>query len=393
VSHRGYVLTSGIYFVIDARLSASEIIGLGIVVAVTLTVSDIPAGAWSDAFSRKWPLVAGHALLAAGMILTGLVTAYPLIVCSQALWGLGWAFSGGADVAWLTDELAQPGRIARVLAARARWDLTGGATGVVAFGLFAWVAGLSAAIVASGAVMALLGVFVAVRFPEDNVTPVRGRRLAASLTVLKRGIALARRDREILLVLVATMAFNGADMISWLFTRRLVGLGLPGNPAVSYAAAGILASAAGAIALRLVEVRIEGAGAARRAYALGCLAGASGLVLLALAPDLIVGAIGLVLASGVSSSVTRAVSVIWVNRRTTDGIRATVHSFLSQAETAGEIVGGLTLLATAQAAGMPATFIASAAVTACVGALIAIPRARPGTADDRQAPDRSGCPG
>jgi hypothetical protein len=393
VSHRGYVLTSGIYFVIDARLSASEIIGLGIVVAVTLTVSDIPAGAWSDAFSRKWPLVAGHALLAAGMILTGLVTAYPLIVCSQALWGLGWAFSGGADVAWLTDELAQPGRIARVLAARARWDLTGGATGVVAFGLFAWVAGLSAAIVASGAVTALLGVFVAVRFPEDNVTPVRGRRLAASLTVLKRGIALARRDREILLVLVATMAFNGADMISWLFTRRLVGLGLPGNPAVSYAAAGILASAAGAIALRLVEVRIEGAGAARRAYALGCLAGASGLVLLALAPDLIVGAIGLVLASGVSSSVTRAVSVIWVNRRTTDGTRATVHSFLSQAETAGEIIGGLTLLATAQAAGMPATFIASAAVTACVGALIAIPRARPGTADDRQAPDRSGCPG
>ncbi|HEX4093377.1 MAG TPA: MFS transporter [Trebonia sp.] len=393
MSHRGYVLTSGIYFVIDARLSASEIIGLGIVVAVTLTVSDIPAGAWSDAFSRKRPLVAGHALLAAGMILTGLVTAYPLIVCSQALWGLGWAFSGGADVAWLTDELAQPGRIARVLAARARWDLTGGATGVVAFGLFAWVAGLSAAIVASGAVMALLGVFVAVRFPEDNVTPVRGRRLAASLTVLKRGIALARRDREILLVLVATMAFNGADMISWLFTRRLVGLGLPGNPAVSYAAAGILASAAGAIALRLVEVRIEGAGAARRAYALGCLAGASGLVLLALAPDLIVGAIGLVLASGVSSSVTRAVSVIWVNRRTTDGTRATVHSFLSQAETAGEIVGGLTLLATAQAAGMPATFIASAAVTACVGALIAIPRARPGTADDRQAPDRSGCPG
>jgi MFS family permease len=212
--HRGYVLTSGIYFVIDARLSASEIIGLGIVVAVTLTLSDIPAGAWSDAFSRKWPLVAGHGLLAAGMILTGLVTAYPLVVCTQVLWGLGWAFSGGADVAWLTDELAQPGRIAQVLAARARWDLTGGATGVVAFGLLAWVAGLSAAIVVSGVAMALLGVFVAVRFPEDNFTPLRGQRWAASLVTLKRGIALARRDREILLVLVATMAFNGADMIS-----------------------------------------------------------------------------------------------------------------------------------------------------------------------------------
>jgi hypothetical protein len=236
--------------------------------------------------------------------------------------------------------------------------------------------------------MALLGVFVAVTFPEDNFTPLRGHRWAASLAAPKRGIALARRDRQILLVLVATMVFNGADMISWLFTRRLVELGLPGDPAVSYAAAGILSSAAGVIALRLVEARIEGAGAARRAYALGCLAGASGLVMLALAPDLIVGGAGLVLASGVSSSVTRAVSVIWVNRRTTGDIRATVHSFLSQAQTAGEIVGGLALLVTAQGAGMSATFIASGAFIACVGALIAIPRAKFGTVDDDQAPDR-----
>jgi hypothetical protein len=236
--------------------------------------------------------------------------------------------------------------------------------------------------------MALLGVFVAVRFPEDNFAPFREHRLAASLVALKRGIVLACRDREIRLVLVATMTFNGADMISWLFPRRLVELGLPGNPAVSYAAAGILSSAAGAIALRLVEARIEGASAARRAYALGCLAGASGLVMLALAPDLIVGGIGLVLASGVSSGVTRAVSVIWVNRRTTSDIRATVHSFLSQAETAGEIVGGLTLLATAQAAGMPGTFIAAGTLIACVGALITVPRARARTVDDHQTPDR-----
>jgi hypothetical protein len=71
VFHRGYVLTSGIYFVIDARLSASQIIGLGDAMAVTLALTDIPTGAWSDAFSRKWPLVAGHGFLAAGMMLTG----------------------------------------------------------------------------------------------------------------------------------------------------------------------------------------------------------------------------------------------------------------------------------------------------------------------------------
>jgi hypothetical protein len=381
VFHRGYVLTSGIYFVVNARLSASQIVGLGTVMAITLTLTDIPAGAWSDTFSRKWPLVVGHGFLATGMVLTGLVTAYPLIVCSQVLWGLGWAFSGGADVAWLTDELDRPGQIARVLAARARWDLAGGGIGVIAFGLLGWAAGLPAAIVASGVAMALLGVFVAVTFPEDNFTAVRVRRWAAALQVLRRGIALARQDREILLVLAATMAVNGADMVSWLFARRLVDLGLPGDPVVSYAALGILSSAAGVIALRLVEARIEVTGAARRAYAAGCLAGAAGLVMLAVAPDVVIGGIGLLLASGVAFSITRVVSVIWVNGRTTSDVRAPIHSFLSQAETVGEIVGGLALVVTAQAAGLSATFIAAGALTACVGALVAIPVVKARTAN------------
>lgn len=386
VFHRGYVLTSGIYFVVNARLSASQIIGLGTVMAVTLSLSDIPAGAWSDTFSRKWPLVVGHGFLAAGMVMTGLVTAYPLILCTQVLWALGWACSGGADVAWVTDELGRPGQIARVLTARARWDLAGGGTGVIAFGLLGWAAGLPAAIVASGAAMALLGVFVAVRFPEDNFTPVQVRRWTATLRVLKRGVALARRDREILLVLAATMAVNGADMISWLFARRLVDLGLPGDPVISYAAIGILSSAAGVIALRLVEARIERAAAARRAYVVGCLVGAAGLVMLALAPDVIVGGFGLLLASGVAFSVTRAVSVIWVNRRTPSEIRATIHSFLSQAETVGEVVGGLALVVTAQAAGLSAAFIASAVLIACVGALVAILRVSSKTVDARRGP-------
>ena len=66
--HLGYVLTSSLYFVTQAHLSAAQLVLLGTGMALTLTVSDIPAGVWSDAFSRKWPLVLGHGLLAAGML-------------------------------------------------------------------------------------------------------------------------------------------------------------------------------------------------------------------------------------------------------------------------------------------------------------------------------------
>src|SRR6266487_917461 len=71
VFHRGYVLASGLYFVVDAHLSASQIVFLGTVVSATLALADIPTGVWADAI--------GHLFLAAGMVMTGFVTAFPLI--------------------------------------------------------------------------------------------------------------------------------------------------------------------------------------------------------------------------------------------------------------------------------------------------------------------------
>jgi MFS family permease len=390
--HRGYVLASGLYFVLDAHLSAFQLLVLGTVMSLTLVLSDIPTGVWSDAFSRKWPLVIGHGFLAAGMAMTGAVTAFPLILVTQVLWGLGWAFSGGADVAWLTDELDRPDRIARVLAARARWDLLGGATGMTAFGLLGWVAGLARAVVVSGAAMALLGLFVAARFPEDNFTPTREQRWSASLSIFRRGIALARRDREIRLVLAATMIINGAGVITWLFPRQLVDLGFPTDPVLWYAALGILCFPVGAVALRIVEARIDGAGIdgagidgagiAERVYALACFTGVLGLIVLAFAPDALTASLGVLLVSGIAVSVTRAVSVIWVNRRSTSDVRATMHSFLSQAESVGEIFGGFALAVVARSAGIPVTLMTSGALIAFAAVMVArsaadrVPRGR-----------------
>ncbi|WP_223167320.1 MFS transporter [Nonomuraea sp. SYSU D8015] len=375
VCHRGYVLTSGLYFVLVARLSAAEILLLGTVMAVTMLVSDIPIGMCSDAVSRKWALVAGHAFLAAGMVMTGLVTSFPWIAATQALWGLGWACLAGADVAWLTDELDEPGRTARVLTAGARWDLAGRAAGMIAFGGLGWAAGLATAIVVSGAGMAVLGLYVATVFTEHGVTPARTRRLRTSLSIFGRGLGLARRDNEILLALAATTVVNGAVMISWLFPRQLIALGFPGDPTLWYAALGIVSSAAGAAALRLVQSRIDGPGAARRIYVLACLLGPAGLAALAYAPGALAGGLGVLLVSGIADPLVRVVSVIWVNRRVTSDVRATVQSFLSQAETVGKILGGFALAALAQAAGARATLLAAGALIVLAGALAARSRA------------------
>lgn len=373
--NRGYVLTSGLYFVVIAHLSASQLVWLGTSMSLALLFADIPAGVLADSISRKWTLVIGQLLLAVAMVLTGLVTTFSLLVLSQVVWGLGWAFLNGADVAWLNDELNDPHRIARVLTASARWGVAGRAVGMLTFGLLGWATNLATAIIVAGVAMALLAIFVAVRFTERNFTPKRVQQWGTALEIFRRGISLARRDQEILLVFVATLALNSATMVAWLFPRQLINLGFPSNPILWYTAIGILSAALGVVALSIVEARIDGVGVARRYYAFACLIGVLGLVALAVAPVALIGGVGVLLLNGITDSVTRPISVVWVNRRTTSDVRATVHSFLSQAESMGEICGGFLLAALAQVRGISVTLLAAGAVLALTGIVVAWSRA------------------
>lgn len=373
--NRGYVLTSGLYFVVGAHLSAEEIVFLGTVMSATLMLTDIPTGVCADALGRKWPLVIGHLSLSAAMVMTGLVTAFPLLVGTQVLWGLGWAFLIGADVAWITDELAQPHRIAGVLTASARWGLVGGVTGMVAFGVLGWATSLQTSIVMSGVGMALLGLFVAAQFTERTFIPRREKRWHSALSVVRLVISLVRHDHEILLVCVATLLINAALMAEWLFPKQLLHLGFPSDSVLWYTAVGICFTAAGVIALHLVQARIAGAGVARRMYTLACFIGVLGLLVLALAPNALIGGAGVLLVSGITVNVTRIVSVIWVNERTSSSVRATVHSLLDLAEAIGQICGGFTCAVIVGAAGMSMTLLTSAVLMVFTGTMVALSRA------------------
>jgi predicted MFS family arabinose efflux permease len=237
--------------------------------------------------------------------------------------------------------------------------------------------------VVSGVGMALLGLFVAVQFTERPFLPRREQRGHASLAVVRLVISLLRRDHEILLVCLATMLLNGASMAAWLFPKQLIHLGFPSDPVLWYTAVGICSLAAGFIALRLVQARINGVGVARRMYTLACFIGVLGLLVLASAPNALIGGVGVLLVSGITVNVTRTVSVIWVNARTTSEVRASVHSFLDQAEAIGEICGGFTLALIAGAAGLSMTLLTSAALMAFTATLVAlarVDRASPGAA-------------
>jgi MFS family permease len=381
VFHNGWWLVTSVYLVVDAELSPSQLVLIGAAQGATMLVFEIPAGVVADTISRKWSLVVSHVLMGTAMLATGLVSDFGPLVATQMLWGLSWTFASGADVAWITDELDEPARIAVVLVRSGRAQLTGAAAGLVGVGALASLTQRSTAMVLAGAAMLLLGLYVVFRFREQRFVPASTRRWSASWSILVRGSALVRRSRAILLMFAATFLVNGAWVgFGRLQPRRLVDIGLPSDPVVWFTALGVLALLVGAAALRVVERRIDEVRTALRGYVIACAAGVVGAVGLAGAPEEVSGSAAVLLVAGIAVPLTRTIGTIWVNRQTSSDVRATVHSFLAQAEYVGEIVCGLAIAVVAGLAGLSPALVTGGALFAITILLIqrfATPRHEP----------------
>ncbi|WP_371401085.1 MFS transporter [Kribbella sp. NBC_00662] len=342
VLHNGWWLVTSVYLVVDAGLSPAELVLIGSVQSAFALVFEVPAGVIADTISRKWSLVISQVLMGTAMLATGLFESFPALLATQVLWGISWTFASGSDVALITDELDRPHRINLVLTRAARAQLTGAATGLITLGLLAWATRRDTTIVVAGAAMMSLALYVALRFTEHNFVPTRTARWSTSWTTFVRGVTLVRRSRAIMLIFAATFLVNGAsDAAGRLSQKQLLNLGLP-ESILWFTALGVVGLIVGALVLRLVTNRINGSHAATD-YALAALVGVLSMLLLAFAGDPVLGAIAVVLLNGIVNPLTRVISTIWVNTRTTADIRATTHSFLAQLEYLGEIVCGLTI--------------------------------------------------
>jgi MFS family permease len=370
--HRGWWLVTSVYLVVDARLSGAQLVLIGVAQALTGLVCEIPAGAIADAASRKRALIASHALMGIAMLATGLVTDYRALVATQMLWGFSWNLAGGADVAWITDELDDPVRLTRVLIRAGRAQLTGSAAGLATIGALAALSGRGPAMVAAGALMLCLGGYVIVRFGERRVARAGRGRVAASWSALAAGSASVRRDPGILVMIVATFLINGASVFGLLQARRLIQLGFPATPILWFTGLGMLTLLAGAGVFRLAQSYLGDADRLLGAYALACSAGATGVVGLAVAPDAVVGAACVVVAAGVTLPLTSTLGTIWVNRQTASEVRATVLSYLGQAEFAAEISCGLVVAGIARSMGMGAALGTCAGLFAAAVALVGL---------------------
>jgi MFS family permease len=366
-------LAALLYWVIDAELEPLQLVLLGTALELSVFLGEIPTGVVADTLSRKWSIVISHLGMSAGMILTGLSTAFIPLALAQMVWGLGWTFQSGADVAWITDELDDPERIDPLLTAKNRWSIWGGIAGSLVIALVVWATSLSTAIVTAGVGSALLSVTIGIFFTEHNFTRSDGGHLAESKQIFLTGFRLARSDRQLFTVLAATVLFNsGAEAVDRLFTSRLVDLGLPQDPdpVLWFTAVTVTGSLAGIVTLHWIERRVTESGALRRFYVAAAMLSAVAALLLASAPEILSGLAAVFLARGIGMRVLPVIASIWVNQRATSDVRATVQSFLGQAEAMGEVGGGIALGLVAQRLGVPIALTCSAALFVLTALLI-----------------------
>ena len=98
---------ASVYRIIEADLNGFELVLVGTVLEGTTLIFEVPTGVVADAISRRLSILVGTFLTGLGFLIEGSIPRLIPILLAQVLWGIGYTFISGADVAWITDEIGE----------------------------------------------------------------------------------------------------------------------------------------------------------------------------------------------------------------------------------------------------------------------------------------------
>lgn len=358
---RGFWPLFFVRLVTELELGPLQLVILGTVMELSILFSEIPTGVVADLYSRKWSVIISFFVVAAAIILSASADVYWLLVLSQILMGFGATFETGAETAWITDELDSVDEAETLILKRASWELLSGIAGVLVFAGIAAVTSLTISLSLIGVLYAAWGGYLIAVMPESNFTRTAGEGWSGFRFMLADGWAQCRRIRALSILL--TVVFIGGlakEAIDRLDVQRLVDVGMPEDLneviviAVLVAAKSILA--AGFLVVAKRRARGKSVVPTMAAFFLGV---SLGVALLAHMELLALAGLGLVLQGGFLLA-TEPLVTTWANAFASSEARATVHSFMGQAEAFGEILGGVSLGVVAQLTTVPTAMTVSA---------------------------------
>jgi DHA3 family tetracycline resistance protein-like MFS transporter len=361
---------TAVFLITRLELNALQLALVGTVLEITVTLCEIPTGVVADTVSRKLSIVIGVALLGFGFLLYA-VPSYPVVLVAQVVWGIGYTFTSGADVAWITDEVGEEAaRPLYVRGAQARQaaifvGIIVGAT----LGAFAlWLA------IVVGALLQLVNaIWLWFLMPETAFVRDDPALRTSSVTTMKRTVTDAVgtvRSHPTLLVTLGVMtliglASEGFDRLWHLHVLTDIGIPQVGNfaPVVWIGAleAGGLVCAVGLTEIVRRRADLDSDRGVERTAEIVVIGMIAAVVAFGLSRSFWFAAIALWAAAAVWE-VSEPVLAAWVNRGLEPRTRATVNSLASQAHALGEVAGGPTFGAIAVLASTPTALVCAGLV-------------------------------
>jgi MFS transporter, DHA3 family, tetracycline resistance protein len=368
----------------EAGLNPLQLVLIGTILEATIFFCEIPTGLVADVYSRRASVVVGFVLMGVGIMVSGIVPAFWIIVVGHVVWGFGYTFISGAKQAWIADEIGVE-NVGRVYLRTAQIDLFARLAGLpvgVAIGL----SQLNLPILVGGASFVGMGFLLIFLMSETGFRPrARGDRspFSAMTQTFGSGISLVRR-RPLLLTIFGIAAFYG--MASEGFDRLWIkhffdNVGFPtfieqvrlpvGLPAVELEPVvwvNVVRMGSMLLSIGVVEiVRRRVDTNSHRAVALGLmtvnLLQVASLFFFAFAADFGV-AMAAFWGATILSRIYDPLYLAWINQNIESGVRATVISMSSQADAFGQISGGPVLGVVGTLAGVRAALVGAALVLA-----------------------------
>lgn len=416
-------LPAVVWWVVELRLSPLQLALLGTALVLTILLAEAPTGVLADLSGRKPSVVASFAVMGAAIGLMATSPAFGALILWQAVWAVGWTMQSGAATAWVTDELlAGPGGppggataggaatdaggepsptearldgsraalLDQLIVRHAMWRAVGVMVGVAVMVGAGWWS-LRGALVIAGALTLTFAAYLAGAMAETSFrrdTPDRriaGGAWREARAIWRHGAALTLR-RRMLLGVVSSAVITGfaSEAIERLDTLRLVTLGLPdydgGEAVVFFGVVWFVMAALSIPVMVWLRRRLATPDTPRDARLLVRLLAVAGVGALALAISPI---FALALAGwtilDVAGQTTYPLAEAMVNREASSGVRATVISFLGQAEALGQVLGGVTLGLVAQFVSVPVALATAAGLLAVAAVPVAIARRAPPT--------------
>ena len=336
------------YHTVVVGLNPFQLVLVGVVLESMTFLFEIPTGVVADLYSRRLSVILGIFLTGGGFLIETLIPTFAMVLLAQVVWGIGFTFYSGAEVAWITDEIGAD----RAHAVFLRATQAGQVLSIVGTFCGAALSQISVPLpVVVGAVLfLLLGAGLCLSMPETGFQPLaRGQQPRVSehlIRPLRESLRLVRAHPLLWMILllgtIIGLSVGGFDRLYTPHLLRNVTL-----PAVGQAEPVVWLG----IINGLVNIgSLAGTEIVRRRYRTTdqgviiniLLVLYSGMVVgsfvFALTGTFMLAVVGFCL-SQTLRNIGRPLLLLWVNQNAEKQIRATVISSYWQANALGQIVG------------------------------------------------------